>query len=701
MTNSNKLLITWLLAIVLCLCAVTFPVAPLIARAEGNENPESQTGYESTNVLDDLNGSTIHGKPFALQDYPYDESGVPTVISFVEYCYSYYTGRQQNYGLYVYIYNPQGYAFDTETERNMIELSCGGDGHYQKYPLRFLNYSEEAGSEGMFYKFKIAFTDEQKNEVFASLNKESRGYRIGGIELSYGKVVTDYVCGQVYTYSGYAKGYGSFTASESTLECVTDGIKNYLTLDVRSSYYRPKGPNGKGYTQDTLHSVYFSVPDDVLEEYGEMTAVHATWLDALINPALVTGNRNVYDAITPYLGKNVDGGNYQLMSKNNANTDLKYSLIASKLMESADWNNAARASSYLSYNTNRKYTKSDVDMYYLYYCFLAENGDADNYTLTADKLFEWFESYTKAHGGELVNNRFSRALFASVADRFTDVNITADKTFELTDEIVSQDLWQKFIGGGYNVTGTNTYTVSAIKKVENSDFKSGVSATCSGLYIAESDYDAFRSYYDEATAKNETVFLFRYCQTDYKAYEVAEYERTKDNALIASFDYRFVDTNAYFMQMRVQLDFDIIDLTFTKDDVSTVIPCVSSPIDVAADATPPIITNNDDDIDWWKILLGILLAVLLLILLAPILPYIIKAALWVLCLPFRIIGALFKAIFGRKRKAKEPKEKKEKKPRKEKRSEKSKVEQEPYDFDFDEDWDWYFDEEWRTTNEND
>lgn len=54
--------------------------------------------------------------------------------------------------------------------------------------------------------------------------------------------------------------------------------------------------------------------------------------------------------------------------------------------------------------------------------------------------------------------------------------------------------------------------------------------------------------------------------------------------------------------MWVQLDFDIIDLTFTKDNVSTIIPVVMNPIDIAADADAPVYTTDDSKgLSWWQI----------------------------------------------------------------------------------------------------
>ncbi len=613
--------------------------------------------FDSTNVLDDLKGSTIGGKSFDLADYPYDEKVKPQIIGLVEYCYSYYESRQSNYGLYVYIYNPQGRDFDTNTDRNKISLSYGDNASYNKYALKYLNCSIAKGTEGLFYKFKVNLSEFERALILNGVKQAERVYKIAGLELSLKNEVTDYAVAQTYKYSGYSKGYAPFEGAESTLSCVVDGIDKYLQLNVHSTYWRPSGTNGDSYSRDTLHSVYFSVPNYLIEEYGEMTAVHATWLNALTSPVFVTGNETVYNEINKYLGKYVDGGKFQLSSSDNSNTDLKYALIASKLIESATWNNASYGSSYISYNANRKYTSSDIDIYTLAYCFLADSvsgeRNADNYVLPAEMLVGdkeknirgWFETYTEKYGGELVNNRFSKDLFAEVADSFTDITIRKDDTFTLTDEVISQSLWQKFIGGGYNVTGQNQYKVSAIKRVDKTDFKVSKSQTCDGLYINESDYDEFKRFYDQVTNKDkpETVYLFRYYQSSYTHNEVATYTRGKDDALIKSFAYNFVDTNAYFMQMWVQLDFDIIDVTFTKDNVDTVIPVVMSPVDLATDGDTTLFPNNDKD-NWLKIIIAVVSFIILCVIFAPILPSIIEFIIGLIKLPFKLLGVAFKSI---------------------------------------------------------
>ena len=102
---------------------------------------DTAISYEQTNVLDDLTNATLNGKKFSLTDYKFDAKKETQVLAFVEYGYSFYEDKQDTYGLYVYVYNPKGLQFDTESPLNMIEFTCGNASNisYTKYPLIFLN----------------------------------------------------------------------------------------------------------------------------------------------------------------------------------------------------------------------------------------------------------------------------------------------------------------------------------------------------------------------------------------------------------------------------------------------------------------------------------------------------------------------------------------------------------------------------------
>ena len=661
------------LLIVVCIVVATVVCGlNIIVPTAYAESEDIVTRYEQTNVMDNLKGSTIAGKAFDIKDYPHNANAKPQIISFVEFCYSYYEDKQDDYGLYIYVYNPQDVAFDTNTQRNKIQLTYGNKPSYKKYGLTFLNYLTDAGIEGRFYKFKIELSASERADILRTLSSDERVYKVSGIELSVKNKVTEHTTAQTYAYKGFAVGYGSELAETDTLSCKVDGFDKYISLDVRSTYWRPKGTHSDGFTRDTLHSVYFAVPNNIIDEYGEMTGVHATWLNAYTAPILVTGNRTIYNAVQKQLGKYVHGGTQEQM---NANTDLAYALIATMAAEGLrDDVDMAPFGGYYAYNqyvgmksgqTNYLGSYNKI-IYYLNYLFYADNGNADTFTLPAETLIGddnsdgWFKTYTDRFGGELINDRYSKALFDEVDERFTDVKITSNDEYMLTDKTVFDTVWNRLFGS--TVKHETSYTLSAIQKVTTTDinYYSDKSAFCDNFYIAESDYDEFRQYVIESNAKNETVYLFRYYQSEYRANEVTEYRRTT-KWYLGSGDlgvYEYVDTNAYFAQMWVQLDFDIIDLTFTKDNVVTVIPVVMSPMDIAADVEHPVSTQpQKTGTAWWRILLGILLLILIIILLLKFAPgvilVIVKVILFVISLPFKLIGALFKPIHNKAKAARE------------------------------------------------
>ena len=641
-----------LLAVLVCFGAVMGGQGFLSAFAA----TDVQTAYENTNVLDNLDGATIGGKAFNIADYPHNDEGRPQVISLVEFCYSYYADKQNDFGLYVYVYNPQDIAFDMATDRNKIQLTYGNKQSYSKYTLDFLNYSEKAGYEGRFYKFKVRLTDAERQDILDLVDDNERVYKISGIELSYKGSVTEYPCGQTYTYSGYAEGYGSELATGDTLSCTVDGFEKFLTLDVRSTYYRPEGSNGSENKQDTLHSVYFAVPNEIIREYGVMTAVHATWLNAYTSPIFVTGNEELYNGFMGVVGKERPETDYAF----HTNESGRY------------WGGFY----FVDYSHGYNYSNAVENVLTkLNYAFYAENGDADSYVLPAEKLLGdsesgkkgWLETYTENFGGELVNDKYSAALFEKVDAAFTDKTITSDDTFSLTSVTTSQNLWQKI--WGTSTSYTNTYTMSAIQDVTLDDMDNALNekAFCNEFFVAEGDFDELYSYVKKAAAKDETVYLFRYYQSEYFAVELSEgmYETGFYTQIVGDMSmpaygrhYEHEDTNAYLCQMWVQLDFDIIDLTFTKDNVDTIIPVVMSPMDIAADGTPPLVTTKDG-LSWWQILLAVLALILIIWLLFKFAPVIVYAVGKVIALPFKAIGALFKS------KPKERKENKESKANKE------------------------------------
>lgn len=644
-----------LLVLVLAMCAGGY-----IPRAYA-DTAIGDVQMDSSNVMDDLQNSTIDGVKFDISNYVFDENQFAQVFMFAEYCYSFYSNLQDNYGLYVYVYNPQRLKFKTNSTLNTISIRAGDDdsiGH-TKYMLLYLNQCEIPNYEGMFLKFKVMLSGEQKEQIFGRLASDKRVYDVSEIELvAEGATQSQYYyVGTKYTFEGYAKGYGSDMNGESTLVC-SDEQSETLSLDVHSTYFYPDGTHSDGITRDVLQSVYFSVPNKYITAYGEMSAVHATWLDARTAPMLVTGNRDIYDTIYPFLGEYVDGGTREDFEQR----AFQYSIVATKAVDEAlKDEDMAPYGGYFAYNPyfgmrsgSTNYVNSyDTLVEMLSILFYADGGNAGDYVITAESLLGhgatagWFETYTNTHGGELVNGRYSKDLFSEVASEFEDITIKANDTYKLTDNIVSNSAWDALFGN--KVQSESFIPVSAIQAVTSADVeKYEKSEFCDEFFVDESDYDDLCAYIETAESKEEpeTVYLFRYKQSEYVSAQATEYERTTQ-WFVGSGDlgvYSYIDLNAYFAQMWVQLGFDILDVTFSNGLTSKTLGVAMSPIDVAFDGKPPAHWVDDSSNEWWKLVLMVLALIILLVILMPILPYIIKAVVWVLMIPFRLIEAIVNAV---------------------------------------------------------
>ena len=650
-------------AALLCVFSAFESFAAPTACADETDNLQEE--FENINVLDDLKDTTIGEKKFDLTDYNFDEKKKLSIFSFVEFCYSFYADMQDEYGLYVYVYNPQGLKIEQDSALHSITIRNADykDMHFFSCRLNFLNCSQ-GDYFGLFYKFKVALTDEQQNELLQGekkVNSSARRYEIGEIQLklSTENNASSYSVGIVYKFSGYAAGFGADDQAKTTLSMVTEGDQEVISLNVKPTFYRPEGTNGKNdYTQDSLHSVYFAVPNHFIDKYGEMYAVHAKWLNAVLKPMLVTGNQAAYNAIVSYLGKTLP--EYTDKNRTTFHTDdLKYMYYGDL---TSDGMGDSRSFSYgYGYNTKpycsgsmwQTKTGSLLDTLYGLFFAGSEIDSADDYVVSADNIYEEMLKSKNLYGGEIVNEKFSKDIFESVDDTFTEVNLsrndlTLGKSF-LTSQKLTQSFWEKF-WGKKNYTTANTDNISVIEEVTDEKMKGDYKSVCDRLYIFKNDYNNFKEYYNKyaKSADNEyeekcTVYLFRYMVSDYVAQEATLFEYTSEGFIGSGWAER--DTNARFFQETVNLDFDIIDLTFLKDDVYIVIPVAMSPIDIVHASTGAVHTKSDKEPpSLLEKIIALIAFLCLLVLLAPLLPTIVRLILQILMLPFKLIGAIIKGI---------------------------------------------------------
>lgn len=594
---------------------------------------ENMVSYDDTSIDEDM-------ADIDVTFYPENPLGKPLIIMVQEYCYTIRKNLSEYYGLYIYVYNPTQKEISTD-KNNVVNMavSYGDDGKPTAYENVKLIYLDK-NSQNRFYKFKI-----ENSSRFLDLEKsymakyEKRRYDIAGIQLYHvdGTDSKDSTVAKTYYFTGYGKGCGADYNAESTLEC-NEEVLETLSLKVTPTQFRPGDSNGKDdYTRDSLHSVFFSVPNKNLKESGDLWGFKAQWLDAVLKPALVTGNQDFIVSIKDCLGEDIsmiDDFYYGYLSEMSSSKPSSGPLTNIKSKYTFNM-----PSSWTGFNLSSEKILSTL---YLIFNSGSDANSADSYVVSSDQILKEAKKSADIYGGELINGKYSKSIFESVADEYTVVELNNDDSeFNLASGKVTKTFWQELFGGSTYVPDEGEFDhLKVIVPVTTKDISDLLDfevadAFCVGL----SDVPSLREAVELAESKNETVHLLRYQVTNYTSIEATLYKKSTAFGLD---EFGRVDTNAYFFQETVNLDFEVIDLKFKKEDVVTVIPVVMSPIDIFPSSEPPVNTTSDSN-DWrtvLQIILGILVLLLILYLLRPVLPYIVKGIVWLINLPIKGIKKL-------------------------------------------------------------
>lgn len=642
--QQNKILL-YAIVFALIFCTVFFAVQDL-----GRVAFAQSESFDDINVLDDLQSSTVNGKPFDILDYAFDETKRLQIVNFVEYCYSYKLNMQSHYGVYIYVYNPQGLNLVENSGQNKIQMAVAwaknDDGtysatRYEKFNLKFCNKSEKANYLGLFYKFKVVDKKIDGKSMVERVNSNERRYDVSGIELltSGNTNATEYTVGGTYKFTGYAKGFGN--TDEDTLSCAVSDLET-LKLEVHHTYYRTNVSSlGKGHYNE-INTVYFSVPDRIFKDYGNLQKIRAEWWEYKTKMALISGDKAFANKALKYVG--VDIGEYGDRNK------VPYGLTTENLSTSS-----SSASFAWTYNEpesdsgiyiGSRYRQTILPM--VFYSASPQLNSFLNLFYTApvagevegSEVANYIYNYKNdlGHGYIDCNGRqISKDLFETTVDSgrtigHNDKAIDLSDTFDLKSYDSNHSWFDKLFDYGFSWPSTDGdyKDVLPIYEVKDEDLSGAdLDSIASKLLINRDNVDDFRLYYSAQKALGNHVILFRFANTDYYAEEVAE-----ESPELASthFDNR---KRGYIAQMTCFFDFDIIELTFNKNGTYKVIPVVSSPMDIINGFNPP-----PSGLEWWKIVLAVLLLILLLVLLAPILPYIINFVFWLVKLPFKLIGRL-------------------------------------------------------------
>lgn len=653
-TTKNKiitLILTLLMFVTLTFGQGNLPVFSLAAKA-------TSLSYEESNVLDDL----LSSSNFNISDYPKKEGGYIQLVSFIEYCYSYRKNTQNNYEMYIILYNPGELDIETQSYQNKIQLAVEYNYNneplrFEKYRLEFCNKSTRGEYKNLFYKFRVVDRQINGKHFKDRVASNARRYDISGMELLIkgNQNAVDYNVSSTYIFTGFAKGYGINANDESTLKCSVSKMET-LSLNVEHTNYRTNVSSLGADHYNEVNSVYFSIPNRIFEQYGYLQKIRAEWWEYKTKMMAVTSNQGFYNQLLQYIGTDVGCYDEKVPIYLYSGYKGKASMqIGIPTYHYYDWcYNKNLDTQYTIFGTPSAVYEAKRQSSILPYVFYSPSVDVDSVfnflhteppagSIEGNILKDWIYNYENNLGNGYIDcngRKISIDLFEDFVEPgrvmgYNDKTIDLSDTFDL-DSYDSNHSWvDKLLDYGFSWPNTSGdyYNVLPICEIKAEDLMGSDEDVASSLLININDVNNIRTAYAAEATKGNRIMLFRFAMTDY--YTAPAY--TSAGSTLANCD-------TYAAQQSVFLDFDIIELTFNDDGVYYVIPIVSNPVDIVNDITPP-----DVQFEWWKIALAIIMLVLIIIAIYPIIPYLLNLIWWLIKQPAKMFRKIIIRLKRRKK----------------------------------------------------
>lgn len=592
--------------IFILLMSATLPSAVAYA-VDGDVAPNYV--FDKIDVAKDLEGSD----GFDFADYPADASKDTQIYTFLEYGYD--GTENSKFGLYLYIYNPQQKDFSRSSASNKANVAVAFDekdnaSSYQRVNLIFCS----ATSDKLFYKFRIDDSDGKLlalAEQYAITHAGARRYDVATVELfAYGNTTaTTTSIGKSYECAGYMKGFGADKASN------THTVKAYsidvLDIELKHTFFRPDGNSSaqSDYTvKDQLDSVYFSFPNELIEQYGGIWKIEASYYSAMTSPILVTSTREVYDTVIKYVGQQLSSNPGKLQGSVDCkfNKDIPYSLYDPTYAQTFGDKIILRKEPTLTWNlyaAGRVPAEQQI-IYYLFYTgYETPDGSvpyAKDFTLSGERLLDYIYNYKKSYRfgkSELVNDKgeqLSMDLFQGYMPtgeqceilgkkyevlehgkvHYVPISMTAADgyTLESYKRTPTAFDWFKLYKGVYDY---DRFDVQAIEPIDVRDVDLPKEEFCKKYYFDAVDYDNVIARVRDGIKNEQTVYMFRFAQSQYTAKGVYT-----EGEMSLGQEY------AYVAEENVYLNMNVASITCRKNDVYHTFAVASNPINAVADIEP-------------------------------------------------------------------------------------------------------------------
>ncbi len=559
--------------------------------------------FDNTSVDEDLKG-------IDLSSYVVNENKSPEIVRVDEYCFAHSLLNCENYGLYLYVYNPFDVSISERTGANIVNIATSYTKNeageykateYDNLPLKYCNVSES----GRIIKFRV---QDDRNVLLSNAREQNsdkgeRRYDIAGVQLwelgAGGAMEKEWRIATTYYFSGYAKGYGADENEESTLT-VHRGNLETLQLKPQFTNYRMSSEyDSVNHLRYEVNSSYFVIPERYINDYGKLQKIHAQWYEYKTSPIFTTNDDNV--ELDKYNGKylrswiGVDIGEY--------NKDVGWQIYD----YSIESNHGKTYN--IGYNTNanpefHSTTNLISRMAYLFCDRWTENYQ--DVVIPKEELEDWIKNYCEKYNrpADIALNgapEYSSDLFAESIEDYrlkllkenqyktsanwtatrglVEVNIDADQEKEtLLSYADTHNDWDNFWADffGNDIFTNSHYSYAPIQPITMQDLNLSKTEFCDKFLVNSQDYQTFYDTCYEALKEDSdnpgTPYVFRYAQTDYFSVDV----KFDQENLFEDWFY-----GGYIAQETVFLNFDYIDFTFRSEKKGdTVIPVVMDPVDV-------------------------------------------------------------------------------------------------------------------------
>lgn len=272
------------------------------------ETEDGVDGYyedlNQTDILVDLQKYGVNTSEYAIDKTvkPGSDQDYLSIVRLVEFGYD-YKQTLDNYGLFVYIYNPTCMDL-TQSTWNRVQIALKKSGNIETSILKPKLIHIDHTDDHLLYKYRV---DGLSKELLRSMAPAKRTYIISGVEFKMADWVDphDYQVSGEYTFTGFLKGYGINKWDAETLFC---SVEQFLTIKTElhmTNWRSDRSDVGENYYKDVA-GVYFSVPNWILNKYGDeenplkgLYEVEGEYEEYKLN-GLVTTNEDTYDYVSHY-----------------------------------------------------------------------------------------------------------------------------------------------------------------------------------------------------------------------------------------------------------------------------------------------------------------------------------------------------------------------------------------------------------------